>query len=118
MGKEDQTEILSKDHVSGMKLNLPDARLVVLTGALSGHEYMLRKEKIIIGRSDEANITIDYPGVSRLHAEIFFKEGSFHVKDLASTNGIYVNGTKTEEAKLGHNDQLKIGEIAFQYIIL
>jgi pSer/pThr/pTyr-binding forkhead associated (FHA) protein len=55
--------------------------------------------------------------MSREHAAFELVEGAFRVRDLASTNGIRVNGSPMLAAELKHGDRLEIGEHEFQYIL-
>jgi pSer/pThr/pTyr-binding forkhead associated (FHA) protein len=51
-------------------------------------------------------------GVSRLHAQIVFKEGRFYMLDLASKNGSWVNGERLnphQPKNIGYQDTLRLG---------
>jgi DNA-binding NtrC family response regulator len=53
---------------------------------------------------------LDFPGVSRQHAELF-RQGPLHgVRDLGSTNGTYLNGERIESAALSEGDVLRVGD--------
>lgn len=54
-------------------------------------------ENNLIGKSREADITIDYSYVSRKHARITCEDGAYYIEDLDSTNGTFVNDTEIEE---------------------
>jgi len=47
-----------------------------------------------IGRTGKNDIDIPDKPVSRNHAEIYFYNGTFHIRDLGSRNGIKVDGRK------------------------
>ncbi|MGB7338396.1 MAG: FHA domain-containing protein [Phototrophicaceae bacterium] len=56
-------------------------------------------------------------GVSRIHAEIFYRDGKYYVRDLNSTNGTWVNNIKLvhgEEAELLNGDSLRLGHLMIQ----
>lgn len=56
-------------------------------------------------------------GVSRLHAQIFYRDGHYYVKDLGSTNGTWVNNIKlqgSEEIRLANGDSLRLGHLMMQ----
>ncbi|GER22942.1 phosphopeptide-binding protein [Zafaria cholistanensis] len=61
---------------------------------INGQRYALNADSIILGRSGDADILIDDPGVSRRHLEIVREGGSVWAVDLGSTNGSYVNGQR------------------------
>jgi diguanylate cyclase (GGDEF)-like protein len=52
---------------------------------------------------------VDDPHVSRLHAELKAGEEGVVIKDLGSTNGIFVNGKKIEEQLLVDGDKVLVG---------
>ena len=69
-----------------------------------------------IGRSRINSLPVDDHSVSRVHAEISVDEsGSFHLADLDSLNGVYVNEAKIELVALTHNDILDIGDVRFRF---
>lgn len=117
MGKTDDTIILSKDRDEKTAVTIPNARLVVLTGPQSGIEFPINKTKLVLGRSDESDLIFEYPGISRVHAEIIY-ERDFSIRDLDSTNGVIVNGNKVESQKLESGDKIKLGELVFQFVLL
>jgi pSer/pThr/pTyr-binding forkhead associated (FHA) protein len=65
----------------------------------------------VVGRRGSAHLPLNAPQVSKVHALIVREEGSgqVYVRDLASTNGVEVNGAKVNEATLGDQDTLRIG---------
>jgi pSer/pThr/pTyr-binding forkhead associated (FHA) protein/outer membrane biosynthesis protein TonB len=71
-------------------------------------EYV--KEKIVLGRILSADLRIDDPQVSRIHALIEVRGETIILTDLASTHGTHVNGQKIVESKLKIGDIIKIGE--------
>ena len=71
----------------------------------------LRKEETIIGRTNECDIPLPNNNVSRKHAYVGFRNEEYHIKDLNSTNGVYVNGVRIEKCVLRNLDQIEIGEI-------
>jgi hypothetical protein len=64
---------------------------------------------VIVGRSDDVELTIPHPAVSRQHCELFESGGRVRVRDLGSTNGTRVAGKKVPEAVLRPHDRFTIG---------
>lgn len=64
---------------------------------------------VIVGRSTDADLTINHPSVSRQHCELFEFDGRVRVRDLGSTNGTRVGGEKVAEAVLRPHDRFSIG---------
>ena len=71
-----------------------------------------------IGRHPKCGIQVPSDFVSRHHAEIFFKGGSWWVKDLNSRNGVYINNRKTELARLKNASTLQLGrQLTFKVFV-
>jgi hypothetical protein len=71
----------------------------------------LRREETVIGRTSECDIPLPSNNVSRKHACVGFRNEEYHIKDLNSTNGIYVNGVRIDKCVLRNLDQIEIGGI-------
>ncbi len=85
--------------------------LIQLSGRETGQNYNLGASGgvIKIGRDAQCDICIDDPHVSRVHCEIHTADGNLVIKDLGSTNGIFVNGAKVTEHKLTDGDKILVG---------
>ncbi|HEU5182361.1 MAG TPA: FHA domain-containing protein [Candidatus Polarisedimenticolia bacterium] len=91
--------------------------LKVLEGAETGLTFEVTRSRTTVGR-EEGEIQLVDPLVSRKHAafEIY---GPQHivVKDLASTNGTYLNGRLIAYSKLNHGDKIRIGSTLLEAVI-
>jgi pSer/pThr/pTyr-binding forkhead associated (FHA) protein len=63
----------------------------------------------LIGRRRGTNLPLNAPTISKVHAFIVREHGRIYVRDLASTNGVEVNGGHVQEAGLSDDDLVKIG---------
>jgi diguanylate cyclase (GGDEF)-like protein len=70
----------------------------------------IEKGRLVIGRSDDADIIISSKDVSRGHASITFDGSTVCIEDLNSTNGTFVNGNKIAKIKLRLGDEVGIGD--------
>ena len=86
------------------------ALLVVRKGPNEGSKYMLDAEVTRAGRHPDSDIFLDDITVSRRHAEIVRRADGFHVVDVGSLNGTYVNRDRVDDAKLANGDELQIGK--------
>jgi pSer/pThr/pTyr-binding forkhead associated (FHA) protein len=68
------------------------------------------KPSAVIGRHSEAELRLPYADVSRRHCRLEFADGQWHVCDLDSLNGLFVNGVRMHEATLSEGDCIRIGE--------
>lgn len=84
--------------------------LIQLSGRETGHNYNLAGRTVKIGRDATCEICIDDPHVSRVHCVIQHgDDGVPVIKDLESTNGVFVNGNKVTEHKLADGDKVLVG---------
>ena len=70
----------------------------------------LRGARIRIGRSEECEIYLEHPSVSRLHAELQRQGSTYVLRDFESTNGTWVNALRVEQATLSAGDVLRCGD--------
>jgi hypothetical protein len=71
--------------------------------------YELRSDVTVIGRSRQCDIVIADPNVSRRHCEVRREGEDLVIIDLASTNGVLINGRQIQRAALAEGDRLQIG---------
>lgn len=63
---------------------------------------------IVIGRDADTDIRFDNPYVSKRHAVLKCSEGQLTIRDLDSTNGLYVNDRRVQEQALEVGDVISI----------
>jgi predicted component of type VI protein secretion system len=90
-----------------------DAKLVVAKGKTSVREIPLEGISTIIGRRNDCSLRIPSPLVSRQHCELTQAGSRLIVKDLGSSNGTFVNGSKIKQKELKAGDTLGVGPITF-----
>lgn len=65
-----------------------------------------------IGRAAGADFIVDAALVSRVHCRVTaLADGQLEVRDLGSTNGTFVNGTRIDAATLASGDKLQVGRV-------
>ena len=71
-------------------------------------------ESKTVGRGRQADVTLDDPSLSRLHARVSIDDtGQLAIDDLGSTNGIFVNGTEQLSAYLVPGDTVRFGRVEY-----
>jgi pSer/pThr/pTyr-binding forkhead associated (FHA) protein len=83
--------------------------LVVLSGSRAGACFGIPDVPIVIGRSLEANVRIDDPWISNMHALIEPRAGELWVVDLGSRNGTFIDDRPITEARLEPGTALAFG---------
>ena len=66
----------------------------------------------VVGRDASSQVCIDHPSISRQHCQFSLNgEGTLVVKDLESTNGIYVDDKRVKHAALMPGQVIQIGAL-------
>ncbi|MEU5703454.1 FhaA domain-containing protein [Streptomyces aurantiacus] len=81
---------------------------------VNGTRHQISRPTLVLGRSTEADVRIDDPGVSRRHCEIRTGTPST-IQDLGSTNGIVVDGQHTTHATLRDGSRIVVGSSTIIY---
>ncbi|WP_353942899.1 FHA domain-containing protein [Streptomyces sp. HUAS MG91] len=93
------------------------AQLHVVAGPDAGGVHLLHGGQIRIGRSADADVSLDDPDVSRLHCAVTLTpDGQVTVADLGSTNGTTLEGRPLDErpVRLSPGTLLRLGESALR----
>ncbi len=81
-------------------------------------DIRLDREKITIGKGDDADIRITDDYASRLHALIYFEKKRFFISDLGSTNGTFLDEARVLKEALSDGSRIRIGrqEMVFKQV--
>jgi len=79
-------------------------------------EIPLTKAETTVGRLPVNDIVIDNPAVSSHHCKVMLEGETYFVVDLNSTNGVFVNATKTLKADLHNNDIISIVKHTLKFV--
>ncbi|GCD36388.1 hypothetical protein OEIGOIKO_04150 [Streptomyces chrestomyceticus JCM 4735] len=81
---------------------------------INGNRHQISRSTLVLGRSTDADVRIDDPGVSRRHCEIRVGTPPT-IQDLGSTNGIVVDGQHTTRATLRDGSRIVVGSTTIVY---
>jgi adenylate cyclase len=79
-----------------------------------GDPIPLLKTTLVVGRRESADIVLRFPNVSGNHCELSLVDGYWFVKDMGSSNGTKVNGTRVSEQKLAPGDTISIARHEYE----
>jgi hypothetical protein len=104
---------LIPDHVRST-IDTTEAAAWVVDGFGAPHALAV---KTAIGRNHEGELVILASSVSREHAELRRTDAGWHVRDLGSRNGTFVDGTRAQgRVHLGERSILKVGDVALWFL--
>lgn len=78
--------------------------------------FPLKKDVVSIGRKLDNDLVIQESMVSRYHAEIRFEDERFHIHDLDSTSGTYLNQKKIGDGVLYSGDIILLANVPLMFI--
>ncbi len=81
-----------------------------------GKRFSLADGTVRIGRGGDNDVVLHSDSVSRIHARIEIRAGSYQVVDKHSTNGTYVNDELVQDRQLLRGDQIKIGDTILKFL--
>lgn len=116
-----ETSVLSQGsgETSVLGSNAPQIS-ATLTRKKNGENIQINKQLFKIGKE---RIRVDYcipdnNSISRVHAQIIFKNNTYFIMDMKSTNYTYVNGNKVvpeQEMKLKSGDKIRLADEEFEF---
>lgn len=89
-------------------------KLIVASGKSAGRSISLKRDKLLIGRSEDCDIRPLSEEVSRRHCAITVGPADVWVEDLKSRNGTFVNGNRIQpesRIKLADGDMIRVGSL-------
>ena len=69
---------------------------------------------LVVGRALSSDIPVLDPTISRRHAELSCDATGVQVRDLGSSNGTFVNGSKVAAGRVSPGDVVTFGKVAFR----
>jgi adenylate cyclase len=68
----------------------------------------------VVGRAPTSDVPVFDPTISRRHAELVPTDKGLEVKDLGSSNGTFLNGSRVENCTVSIGDTITFGKVAFK----
>jgi adenylate cyclase len=89
-------------------------KLVAKSGTLSVE--ILPGRTFVVGRTDDCDLPLADPTVSRRHAELDITDSGLRLQDLGSTNGTFVDGRRVSDAVALPGAQIAFGKVGFDLV--
>ena len=86
-------------------------KLTVLTEGIEPTSFELAKEVTSVGRVQGNDIVLDHQSVSGSHGELVLRGQDVYIRDLGSTNGSYIDGSKVAESPVQPSEVITFGEV-------
>jgi pSer/pThr/pTyr-binding forkhead associated (FHA) protein len=92
-----------------------DVRLLVVQGQPRGKTLRFPPGEFVVGRGPECHVRPNSAWVSRQHCLLRVTNDTVHLRDLASSTGTLINGSRlVGERQLAAGDQIQLGPVAFE----
>ncbi|MEE4262532.1 MAG: FHA domain-containing protein [Desulfobacteraceae bacterium] len=91
-------------------------RLVCTSASGTSRIIPLKMEKLVIGRSVEADLNLPDPLVSRKHGVVERRGNQYLVRNVSTTNPLLLNEVAITEKRLYAGDQIKIGNTTLAFV--
>lgn len=91
-------------------------KLVVVGGKLRGKEFVLNEGENKIGRSSDADISLQIDGISKNHLKVTINGDTAFAEDMGSSNGTLVNGKIIKRMTLQEGDKIVLPNLIFQVV--
>ncbi len=107
---EGMTEVLHTEVA-----RFPRARLSVVKGPDKGTEVVLEGQTVVVGSDESCQLKLTDSSVSRRHFELSGGPGGYRLRDLRSTNGVFIEGLQVLDAKLSEKTRLSLGRSELRF---
>ena len=93
---------------------MPVINIISSDGRISN--FVVDKDEVSIGRSEDNDLVLSDGSVSRQHAKIIKTNKGYVINDLGSFNGTRVNGKSIQSSPLKQEDEIRIGIVKLNFV--
>jgi len=108
---EEQTVVVSTPEEEAA-----DCRLMIAAGDGETRAVPIDRDKLVLGRSAEADVQLNDPLISRRHCVIERREDGMFARNVSATNPLLVNGESLTECRLYSGDRIRIGTYSVVFV--
>jgi ABC-type multidrug transport system ATPase subunit len=92
----------------------PPAPKEALPPSVAVEKLFVGKTRLVVGRAPDCDVCLAHPMVSRYHALLELLPEGFRIRDLASVNGVSLNGRRVAEpSPVREGDRVGVGPFLF-----
>jgi two-component system response regulator GlrR len=96
----------------------PRFRVRLERGAGPRSDLVSSRDRVVIGRSPQADLVIEDESVSRIHCEIASEESGLVLRDLGSRQGTWIGGIRIREVILTGETHIRVGDAEVSFHIV
>ena len=93
---------------------MPVINIISSDGRISN--FLVDKDEVSIGRSEDNDLVLSDGSVSRHHAKILKTNKGYVISDLGSFNGTRVNGKSIQSSPLRQDDEIRVGIVKLNFV--
>src|SRR4051812_9248557 len=109
-----KTRLEQASNVAGA-VHLSQCKLVLIRGPQRGREFVIARDVIRVGKSEDNDLMIPEETVSRSHFEIVRDAKGYLLRDLHSTNGTFLDGAEVREAYIRAGSVITAGTVQLKF---
>ncbi len=104
------TELLRQDSA-----RFPRATLTVVKGPDKGASVVLEGQTVTVGTDDTCQLKLTDSAISRRHCELSGGPGGYRLRDLRSTNGVFVEGVQVLDCRFTDKARISLGRSELKF---
>jgi pSer/pThr/pTyr-binding forkhead associated (FHA) protein/tetratricopeptide (TPR) repeat protein len=93
-----------------------DCRLMIAAGDGETRAVPIDRDKLVLGRSAEADVQLNDPLISRRHCVIERREEGMFARNVSATNPLLINGDPQTECRLYSGDRIRVGTYSIVFV--
>jgi transcriptional regulator with AAA-type ATPase domain len=108
--KSDTTRPARRTSSGSSRLAAPRPAICWVFPELIGRMTTFERETTVLGRGPGCDLELPGEQMSRQHAAVIRSGDRLSIRDVESTNGVFLNGARVTEAEIKTGDVLRVGE--------
>ncbi|MHC5038428.1 MAG: ATPase, T2SS/T4P/T4SS family [Planctomycetota bacterium] len=83
----------------------------------AAQQVPIARQVFTIGKRNGNDLVLERTNISRQHARIFYRNGTFFIQDLGSRNGTYLNGSRVvAEMRVEHGSRIRLADMELVFV--